>query len=97
MWVLISSILDFVNLLPLYTVVSKKVISCFDSPWSEFEEVVEFVGSMKEVCYVFFSCVLPYHEAIVSVSDVGYYFVFVGRVCDQVFQYLVETYVADFW
>ena len=32
-WVLISSILDFVNLLPLYTVVSKKVISCFDSPW----------------------------------------------------------------
>ena len=63
----------------------------------EFEEVVEVVGSMKEVCYIFFSCVLPYHEAIVSVSDVGYYFVFVGRVCDQVFQYLVETYVADFW
>ena len=42
----------------------------------EFEEVVESVGSMKEVCYVFFSCVLPYHEAIVSESDVGYYFVF---------------------
>ena len=63
----------------------------------EFEEVVEIVGSMKEVCYVFCSCVLPHHEAIVSESDVGYYFVFVWRVFDQVFQYLVETYVADFW
>ena len=28
----------------------------------EFEEVVEIVGRVKEVRYVFFSCVLPYHE-----------------------------------
>ena len=63
----------------------------------EFEEVVEIVGRVKEVRYVFFSCVLPYHEAIVSESDEGCYFVFVWRVFDQVFQYLVETYVADFW
>ena len=32
-WVLISSILEFVNLFPLYTVVSEKVISYFDSKW----------------------------------------------------------------
>ena len=45
----------------------------------EFEEVVKIVGRVKEVRYVFFSCVLPYHEAIVSESDMGYYFVFVWR------------------
>ena len=63
----------------------------------EFEEVVEIVGRVKEVRYVFFSCVLPYHEAIVPESEMGYYIVFVWRAFDQVFQYLVETYVADFW
>ena len=36
----------------------------------EFEEVVEIVGCVKEVRYVLFSCVLPYHEAIVPESDV---------------------------
>ena len=58
---------------------------------------MEIVGRVKEVCYVFCSCVLPYHEAIISESDVCYYFVFVWQVFDQVFKYLVETYVADFW
>ena len=47
---------------------------------------MEIVGRVKEVCYVFCSCVLPYHEAIISESDVGYYFVFVWQVFDQVFQ-----------
>ena len=63
----------------------------------EFEEVVKTVGRVKEVRYVFFSCVFLYHEFVSSESDVGYYFVFVWRVFDQVSQYLVETYVIYFW
>ena len=63
----------------------------------EFEEVVKTVGRVKEVRYVFFRCVLLYHEFVGPESDVGYYFVFVWRVFDQMFQYLVEKYVADFW
>ena len=46
----------------------------------EFEEVVKTVGRVKEVRYVFFSCVLLYHQFVGPESDVGYYFVFVWRV-----------------
>ncbi len=63
----------------------------------EFEEVLKTVGRVKEVRYVFFSCVFLYHQFVGPESDVGYYFVFVWRVFDQVFQYLVETYVIYFW
>ena len=98
LWVLMSSILDFVNLFPLYTVVSKKVISCFDSKWVNLRRWWKVLAVWKK--FVMSSLVAFSHitkPSSLNRTWVIILFFFVWRVFDQVFQYLVETYVADFW
>ena len=54
-WVLISSNLELVNLFPLYTVVSKKVISCFDTVWVNLRRWWRLLAVWKK--FVMFSSV----------------------------------------